>query len=319
MPVTPLRTALETLRCDSPEQFWLLGLCHRPEPGIAIEDALAETLYATLHCRMPSRSAAVPSFANWVGARQFVDRLSRANTGTGTWQGGWTVRHLDPDGPLIVERRGVLFRAMPAECRGNAGPPGSGDAVQVRLPKEYREMVPGFYLVLGDADDVREALPIVRIYWNVSPRGAERLVALLTHALNRVGIPFQLKILGEPLRFERCDPAVLYLPRERIGRAIGPLREVYSRIHRWLRTPVSHLVKPMAPGVGLAEDPGDGSSYGEHRTRLLARLLLSEGGACSLEQFHAGLAELGYDIDALYLNPGSRDDFPGFDTRSGSL
>ena len=33
------------------------------------------------------------------------------------------------------------------------------------------------------------------------------------------------------------------------------------------------LVKRLAPGVGLAEDPGDGSSFGEHRGRLLAGIL----------------------------------------------
>ncbi len=317
MPATDLRRALETLRCDSADHFWFQGLRHRPESGLPIEEAVAELLYATLHCRMPSRSAAVPAFSNWVGARQFVDRLSRANSGTGTWQGGWVARSVDPDGQRIVERRGVQFRATPAECRGSAVFPGPGEAVQVRLAKEYREMVPGFYLALGEADDVRDTVPIVRIYWNVTPRGAEHLVGVLTRALNRDGVPFQLKILGEPLRFDRCDSAVLYLPREWIGRALGPLREVYTEVRRWLRAPVSHLVKPMVPGVGLAEDPGDGTSYGEHRTRMLARLFLAQGAGFSLGRLIEGLADLGFDLDALYLNPGSRDDFPVFDARNG--
>ena len=72
----------------------------------------------------------------------------------------------------------------------------------------------------------------------------------------------------------------------------------------------------MAPGVGLAEDPGDGSSFGEHRGRLLAVILTDpewsalDSMAERMAFVSSRLARDGYDLDRIYLNPGSQDDFP---------
>lgn len=293
-----LREALATIRILSPSSFTLLG---KREEGTVLLDALAESLYAHLHCRMPLESDAVPAFSSWAGTRDFVERLSEANSGTGTWQDGWTVRELAPAGALVVERRGVRYWVGKEAHRPAGGRAVAGETVAVRLPKEYREMVPGFYLALGDADEVRDTSAIVRVYWNVAARAAVELVETLTRGLNRAGIPFQLKVLTEPLRYDRVDPAVLYLPRADYSRSLPVLSPVYRRFGSWIRSPVSLLVKRVAPGVGLAEDPGDGSSYGEHRSRLLAGLLIDDRlGA---------IESLGYRLDALYLNPGSVDDF----------
>ena len=294
-----LREALATIRILSPNSFTLMG---KKEEGTVLLEALAESLYAHLHCRMPLESDAVPAFASWAGTRDFVEGLSEANSGSGTWQDGWTVRAVAPAGALVVERRGVRYWMGKEEYRSVGDPP-VGEIVAVRLPKEYREMVPGFYLALGDADDVRETSPIVRVYWNVAARAAVALVEALTRGLNQVGIPFQLKVLTEPLRYDRVDPAVLYLPRADYPRSLPVLAAVYQRLGSWIRSPVSLMVKQIAPGVGLAEDPGDGSSYGEHRSRLLAGLVI--------EERLGSLESLGYRLDALYLNPGSIDDFEG--------
>jgi hypothetical protein len=275
---------------------------------VAAEEALAELLYGTLHCRMVERSEAVPGFTNWIGSRRFVDRLSDANSGTGVWQGGWTVQAFEPDGTVVVERHQVRFWCAAEGCRPVDSPLQVGGEVEVKLPKEYREMVPGFYLALGDGGFVRDTTPTLRIYWNVSARGAERLMELITRDLNRAGIAFQLKILAEPLRFDRCDTAVLYFPRDQLAPMLEAVRRVHGAIRPWLRSRVSHLVKVLAPGVGLAEDPGDGTSFGEHRTKLLARLLWSQGESPSLTKLGRELLTLGYDLDRLYRNPGTGDE-----------
>jgi hypothetical protein len=207
----------------------------------------------------------------------------------------------------VAERQGVRFWAAAGACRATSGPLRQEGDAEVRLPKEYREMVPGFYLALGDHGFVRDTVPTARIYWNVSPRGAERLMAVLTRDFNRAAISFQLKVLAEPLRFDRCDTAVLYFPRDEIARVVPAAGRVHSALRPWLKARVSHLVKPLAPGVGLAEDPGDGSSFGEHRTRILARLLIAHGGPPTRPSLSSALADLGYDLDALYRNPGTAD------------
>jgi HopA1 effector protein family len=80
-----------------------------------------------------------------------------------------------------------------------------------------------------------------------------------------------------------------------------------------LQTPL--LAKRMAPGVALAEDPNNGESFGQHRSRLLAEALYAayEKGSSSTAQ---KIAEIeGYfggsrlNILTAYLNPGSTDDY----------
>jgi HopA1 effector protein family len=141
-------------------------------------------------------------------------------------------------------------------------------------------------------------------------------VGLMTHYLNQAGIGFQLKVLSEPLRYQRTDPAVLYLARADCLQAWPVLRRIHDEIGPWLRSKLSLLVKRMAPGVGLADDPGDGSSFGEHRGRLLAAILVEpewsvlDSMAERIAFVSSRLVRDGYDLDRIYLNPGSRDDFP---------
>jgi HopA1 effector protein family len=266
----------------------------------------AEALYATLHCRSSVRGAAASGFTNWPGARDFANRLSTANAGHGTWQHGWAEHGIEPDGWSVVERHGVRFRVPAAEVRTGA----------VRIPKEHFELIPGFYLAHGDADGTRDDGDTVRIYWHAVPSGAERLVALTTRLLNEAAIGFQLKLVSEPLRYDRTDAAVLYLSRRDCSRAIPLIERIHRELNRWLRPTVSLLVKPLAPGVGFAEDPGDGSSFGEHRCRLLATIVADPKwsvlglDAERAEFIRSRLAERGYRLDLMYLNPGSADDVP---------
>jgi hypothetical protein len=296
---TALLSSLLSVRVHSSSEFELLGRRHSGTE-------LAEMLYGALHCRMPARGSPDSGFTNWTGARDFVDRLSAANCGSGTWQSGWTAQAFEADGRIVAERHGVRFWVPPDEYRPGA----------VRIPKEHFELVTGFYLAHGDADDTRDAGDTIRIYWHISPLGAERLMELVTGHLNRAGIGFQLKLLGEPLRYHRTDPAVLYLARADYPKAAPMLGDVLREMTPWLRSTVSLLVKRMAPGVGLAEDPGDGSSFGEHRCRLLGGIASEpEWGRLAFDAERADfltsrLAAQGYDLDRLYLNPGSADDLP---------
>jgi hypothetical protein len=317
-----LRAALHSVRIQSASSFTLLEQRHQV-PGAAesatvpaLQAALADALYVSLHSRVPIQGSVVSGLTNWVGARNFADELSSANSSSGTWQGGWTARHIEADGRVVAERNGVRFWVPPDEYRSLGGTVAVDQPGAVRIPKEYFELASGFYLAHGNADDTRDAGNTVRVYWHLAPTGAELLVGLMTRHLNQAGISFQLKVLSEPLRYHRTDPAVLYLARADCARAWPILRRIHDEVAPWLRSRVSLLVKRMAPGIGLAEDPGDGSSFGEHRGRLLAAILVEpewsvlDSMAARIEFVSSRLARDGYDLDRIYLNPGSRDDFP---------
>jgi hypothetical protein len=81
-----------------------------------------------------------------------------------------------------------------------------------------------------------------------------------------------------------------------------------------LKASTPAFTKPLAPGLGLSEDPAGGlDSFGMTRCGLLADAALraAELGAVTiperLDVVAARFAEDGIDLDAPYLNSGSTD------------
>lgn len=306
-----LRQTLDTFRRDDEQSFTLLGRRTVFEPK---EDhathlrIVTDALYASLHCRVQRSSPGLNGLANLVGARDFADRLSTANQGTGPWQGGWKLLGSGFDGRLVLDRLGVRFWSSPEGVLLN--PDGT---LSVRMPNEYFDMNPGFYFALGDIDLRQESNQLVRIYWHLTSSGAARIIEAATTLLNRNEIAFQLKVLGDPLAYRRCDAGVIYLLRRDYQRSVPILRQLFTAVCDHVRPRTSWFAKPIAPGVGLAEDPGDGGSFGEHRARLLAAILLEEPkniAETNNERAARRLAQAGYTLDALYLNPGSDNSYP---------
>ena len=205
---------------------------------------------------------------------------------------------------------------------------------------------PAWYMAHGRPEP--PATKWLRFYWHVSSQGAPVLLGLATEILNRLQVPFRLKILLDT-SMDRQDAAVLYLPLNRwiVARdfveAISRQLENLSALH----PAIPLFAKLVRPGVGLAEDPQTGVSFGLHRSGLVARALArsylaghageaqrarmhaarqqrelanSSGGAlqpcpfcaCSPEtqQWSALSAEFareGLSIDRPYLNAASRD------------
>ncbi len=299
-----LAAALELVRADS------------TVAGPSFRERLADAIYVTLHCRLPRRHPAGSDILHPAGSRAFVERLSAANAGNGSWQAGWIVRGIEPDGRIVAEQYGVLFWVPSAEFQPENGSVTVGGSGFVRIPKEQFKLVPGFYYAHGNARPGPGSARAVRVYWHITSSGAEPLVRCLTHQLNRSEIAFQMKVLSEPDDYHRTDAAVLYLARDDYPRAFPVLREIRTAMERWVRPEVSLLVKPLAPGVGLGEEPTDGSSFGEHRSGLLAGVLsdaewsLLGSRADRVAFLSWRLARDGYELDRIYLNPGSEDDFP---------
>jgi hypothetical protein len=154
----------------------------------------------------------------------------------------------------------------------------------------------------------------LRFYWNVSPAGAIVLTRQTTSTLNRQQVPFRLKILLETA-IRRRDAAVLYLPRD----LWFPARNIIDTVHRELEgsdalqvdTPL--FTKVLRPGVGFAEDPQSGISFGMHRSWLVARSLVTsyvhahDRPIEKLIDLERGFAREGLSLDQAYLNAGSAD------------
>src|SRR5438876_8705991 len=157
--------------------------------------------------------------------------------------------------------------------------------------------------------------PLIRIYWNVNAEGGVCLLQSITSILNRACLPFRLKVVNNPSRFIRCDAAILYLRKADYSDAADTLRSVYREIAGNLSPETPAFTKCIAGGVGLAEDPGQGASFGLHRCRLLANGMIDAHfqGRRSLDDklalVAARFSEDGLRLEEPFLSAGSSGDF----------
>jgi hypothetical protein len=87
-------------------------------------------------------------------------------------------------------------------------------------------------------------------------------------------VPYTLKCPAATALFGRCDAVVLYLSSEDWKRSRSDLRAARETVAAFLRPQTPPLALPLAPGVAIAEDPGDSRSFGDTRSRAVADGLL---------------------------------------------
>jgi hypothetical protein len=269
---------------------------------------LSQLLYSTLHCRAPQEPQSTRHALDPLAARDFTQRLSDTNSGKGCWQAGWRVMGSDRQ-RIELAKHGIRWFVHPQQVR-----PGStveiGNTVYVRIGKEQRELFPGYYMAFGSADDPENQL--IRFYWNISVKGAPSLTSRVTERFNQATIPFRLKVLRMPALYPRSDAAVLYVPRDRYDDAHALVSELQPSLRQFLSPAVSAFVKPIGFGVGLADDPGPGKSFGQVATAILADALCAQPaqkGATRrrISAVIAALSAQGIDPERPYLCRGSSD------------
>ena len=212
----------------------------------------------------------------------------------------------------ILERNHLRVRVPDSALQRDGGLDAS---LAVRFGKELVNGLPSFYLAMGDVELPDEAIATcVRLYWNTDPAAAIQLTRALTTHLNREQIPFRFKVINDPTLFNRNDAAVLYLRPEDYESAFAALEDELPALLSTLRPGVPALTRQLAPGLAVAEDPGeDGDSFGLHRCRRLAEGLLkaAEKGVQDFEErvrhIVKNLESAGLDPERPYLRPGSMD------------
>ncbi len=312
--------ALRAVKICGPTQYAWLGRRSRPIPAyLAAELAesegrdylvacLREELYCSFYCHgrpVPARwGEPEPSFAD----RRLVAAMSQANTGRGSWEPGWKVQRIDSELAVVASAR-LRARLPIGDCRASSGAVRPGAAVSVRVPNELPELSPGFYTIVSDAPQPAPSGSAVRVYWNITRTGAPALVATLASRLNGEGLPFRLKVANHPYRLQRCDAAVLYLGADVFRASRATLTEAAATLAGRLGRQTPALTLELAPGVGLAEDPAEGESFGVRRGAMLAdgsvrahARALTDLGA-RVDEVAERFAEDGVLIDAPYLEP----------------
>ena len=302
--------ALGAIDVRPPEALLWFGRRVAVSAGERLVDAVTRQLLADFFAGgapRPRRAGPLTALGDGGG---FVRALSQSNCGRGTWQDGWRVDGEDGEDAIAVVRADGLRMLAPADAVD-----GSGATARVRVPKELTGHRLGSYIALGDRTPGADA-ELATLYWSIAPAGAVTLVARVTYALNRAGLPFELTLVDNPARYGSAEPAALSLVRTDVERALALMRPLLRALATHLADSAPAFCKPLARGLAFAEQPSGPASFGEHRCRLLAEAIVSarEAGLRAPDQRLAVVRErfaaAGVSLDAPYLHPRSADALP---------
>jgi hypothetical protein len=164
--------------------------------------------------------------------------------------------------------------------------------------------VPVFVVTTGSLD--RSA---ASCFLELSPAIAPEVFGRMVAALDGYDLGFRAELRGHAAFPERIGSVVVT-----VSRADAPaLARVALRMRE--RSPfvfgqtVPAFTRPLAPGIGLADQPQQARDVGRHRFHLVATGLVAAGPHAGPDQRRAAvlraLTDASLDPDALHLNPGS--------------
>lgn len=308
-----LRLLLRAVLIRSPMEYELAGRTHKVAPFGAGQSPmwsaysvgqpplvvdLQTSIYDEAYCRaLGSRAEAPPN------AVSIVEPLSAANAGRDRWESGWSLAQRMPNGQVLARKGDLANVCTPGEiAAANGGVPSAGAPIHVLLARESRTQQPGFYVANGETPaPFGTESRMTRIYWHIAEDGAVPLTRAVTTLLNRYRVPFRFKTLAYGGVYTRADAAVLYFASryyQIVRRLLPAVREEVSR-HLLPATPL--LTLRLFDGIGLAEDPATGESFGMSRSRLIAQAIW-DAYARGMQTEESRMMELAIQFDRIGLS-----------------
>ena len=301
---------LDAVRFQSGTAFSFQGENYEFTSESEAESKLRDLLYERCYMRQINDSRRPESNSH----ESLLHELRAANAGTPKWQTGWCIQAVHEGGWISAQRDGLKRAFAPGEFVTKEGPGMPlrvGGTADVYFAIESIYMQPGFYFAFAETiGDESADGPLLRFYWHVEAAGAPMLLHLLSRRMNHFQVPFRFKCLIHPAAYCRSDAAVIFVPRRWYQIAARLLREVHEASASHLRVDTPLFTKHLAGGLGFAEDPGGGQSFGMHRCAALARALRNVGltqAQLSAGAVEADLSNQGVSPMFPYLNPGSAD------------
>lgn len=247
----------------------------------------------------------------------FQAALSRANSSIERWDKDWIIEQILSTGQYVALKNGKYKLLYPGEfitTEYQAVLPHEGTRITIHCLRESFSLQPAFYFVFSNEISEQQNLcTVIRFYWNITSTGACRLIELLTKYLNKYNIPFSFKCLNNAALFTRNDAAVLYVSKRYYNITAQILAFIYPQIKSELSSEVPGFTKELNPGLGLAEDPGTGESFGMSRCEMIALGIYNayDTDITTNEKTIDHIKEVfnarGIQINKPYLNKGSQD------------
>jgi len=280
-----LRRLLRAVIIRSPMDYELAGRTHNVapfgagqspvwgaysagQPPLVID--LQTRIYDEAYCRPLGTRIDPPS--NTVS---IIDALSAANAGKDHWESGWTLAQLMPNGHAMARKGDLSSLFAPGEfASANGAAPAVNAPLHVLFARESRTQQPGFYIANGETPAPFGAdSRMTRIYWHIAEEGAVPLTHAVTKLLNRYQVPFRFKTLSYSGVYSRSDAAVLYFAARYYQVVAHLLPSIRAEIRKYLNPATPLLTRRLHDGIGLAEDPATGESFGMSRSRLIAQAI----------------------------------------------
>lgn len=249
----------------------------------------------------------------------FMQTLSDANSSHERWDAGWQIYQALPSGQVLAHKYGLTRVLWPGEfvaLDGMGMAPRAGANISLFVARESRTMQPGFYFAFGETiTDQQDDSWIVRFYWNIKESAAPMLIRLITQKLNRFQVPFRLKCLSFSSQFNRADACVLFVSKRYAKLVSELLVGIQQEVQASLKPETPLFTRQLARGLGLAEDPGNGESFGMSRCRMFAEGLWSayqqglHSEEARLQVVVQQFEKHGIDLQYPYLNTGSKDEY----------
>ncbi len=178
--------------------------------------------------------------------------------------------------------------------------------VTVHFTNGKSNLQPNFYYVFGK-QRLNTAENLTRIYWNINSDGAPKLVNIITTTLNHYHLPFLFKCLNKPNLYYRRDPAVLYLESQNLAFLGNLMPEIYECIKEFLDEDTPLFSYEYQPGIGIAESPNIGESFGLNRAEIVAKVLANSNASSTenlISQIDQAFTKNNLQPEAPYLKAG---------------
>ena len=248
-----------------------------------------------------------------------VAQLKIANGTHPSWDPGWEIYHFGNDGRAYVKRADqsriawagtyMLDNWMGASAK-------VGDIVKLKVFPYTEAPLDSFFHTFGATlSDQFDEYKLLRFYFNIESSTVVALLRFLSQQLNHYYVPYHFKALADPATYGRADAAVLYVASCHYQIVAYLLTRLPDILGDGLRSGVPMFTREFARGIGAAQDPGKGASFGMHRCGLVALAFLKanangiyncDGKMALIEQC---FSDVGIDLNTPYLNSGEFDLF----------
>ena len=244
------------------------------------------------------------------------DLLSESNQTEEGIDYNWTI-YAHNNGLFYAENQGELRQLSQQEVVQNTynQPIQIGSKVAIKTQRENRQIQPQFYHSYSSKPLSQQA-EIVRIYFNISPKGAPILLKSISEQFNRFRVPYSFKCLNNEKMYIRADSAVLYLDKRYTYISFRLLNRVICDVESELKDEIPLFTYKLYKGTGFAEDPGNGMSFGMSRCLLIAEVVLDQSEtkkmdeAFMFDKIKEKFEEEGLSISRPFINPHSQYNYP---------